>query len=243
MADHGHEWISFGSWEYRLALMIAVGGSFLFWSRRILEDGRQGWILAAALVGSLLGAKVGYLIAEAWLYWKDPSFIPRLAVGKTVIGGLIGGYLGVEVGKMRTGYVGTTGDRFALIVPVSLGLGRYGCVVSGCCQGVVLDWEKWIGPRNLIGAPVWPAPHIELVFHVVSACLLYRLWRSGRFVGQLFHLYLMGYAVFRFGHEFLRDTPVVACGLSGYQFLCLVLLGLAAYRFRERQGKPASGSG
>jgi phosphatidylglycerol:prolipoprotein diacylglycerol transferase len=52
--------------------------------------------------------------------------------------------------------------------------------------------------------------------------------------GQHFHLYLIGYGAFRFGHEFWRDTPRIALGLSGYHFASLALVGFAAWRFRQR---------
>ncbi len=44
---------------------------------------------------------------------------------------------------------------------------------------------------------------------------------------HLFHLYLMSYGVFRFCHEFQRDTPGWGETLTGYQVISVgvVLLG------------------
>ena len=52
--------------------------------------------------------------------------------------------------------------------------------------------------------------------------------------GQLFHLYLIGYGLFRIGHEFLRGTPRLFGPFSGYQFAALVLIALGAWRFAVR---------
>ena len=51
---------------------------------------------------------------------------------------LLGGYLGVEIAKRFLRYPGTTGDWFALVVPLSIMLGRVGCILHGCCSGRVL---------------------------------------------------------------------------------------------------------
>ncbi len=57
-----------------------------------------------------------------------------------------------------------------------------------------------------------------------------------------FQLYLIGYGLFRFGHEFLRDTPKPFAGLSGYQILALATAGAAliAFRARARAIPPAA---
>jgi len=67
--------------------------------------------------------------------------------------------------------------------------------------------------------------------------------RWGRIApGQLFHIYLMAYGIFRFFHEFLRDTPPIIGTVSGYQIAALgiFVLGAAGYARRRRLTiKPA----
>jgi phosphatidylglycerol:prolipoprotein diacylglycerol transferase len=52
--------------------------------------------------------------------------------------------------------------------------------------------------------------------------------------GQLFHLYLIVYGVFRLMTEFIRETPRYSFGLSPYQLLALLLSAFAAWRFFKR---------
>ena len=54
--------------------------------------------------------------------------------------------------------------------------------------------------------------------------------------GQHFHVYLIAYGAFRFAHEFIRATPRLASGLSGYHFAALacIALGGAGYWKRAR---------
>ena len=53
--------------------------------------------------------------------------------------------------------------------------------------------------------------------------------------GQLFHLYLISYGIFRFWHEFHRETPRILGPFSGYHFGALALVALGTWRGVVRQ--------
>jgi phosphatidylglycerol:prolipoprotein diacylglycerol transferase len=53
--------------------------------------------------------------------------------------------------------------------------------------------------------------------------------------GQHFHIYLIAYGVFRFFHEFLRETPKVAGPLSGYQMVAAGVVALGTAGFLKRR--------
>jgi len=57
--------------------------------------------------------------------------------------------------------------------------------------------------------------------------------------GQHFHIYLMAYGVFRFGHEYLRDTPRILGGMSGYQVAAAGCFILGLVGFVRRRGALA----
>ena len=59
--------------------------------------------------------------------------------------------------------------------------------------------------------------------------------------GQHFHIYLMAYGCFRFGHEFLHATPHILGPISGYQIgaLGVPILGLVGFVWRRRSLTPA----
>lgn len=208
--------------------------SLFLWARQAGRDERLLLIYVAALAGAFLGAKLVYLGAEGWMHWHDPNRWIVLATGKSITGALLGGYAGVEVAKKWIGYTGTTGDWFALIAPVSIILGRIGCILHGCCLGRMCD-PAWYTVTDVSGASRWPAAPAELGFNLVALCAVLLLRKQKWFPGQHFHLYLIAYGAFRFGHEFLRDTPRIIGPLSGYQIAALVLVGLGANRFVQRQ--------
>ena len=83
---------------------------------------------------------------------------------------------------------------------------------------------------------------MEFVFNAVMLGVILML-RWGRIVpGQLFHIYLMAYGVFRFFHEFLRDTPQIVGPVSGYQIdaLGIFVLGAVGFAMRRQTTAPAT---
>lgn len=216
-------------------MLAGIVVSILFWSRLARRDERLLLIYISALAGAFLGAKLVYLGAEGWMHWHDPNRWIILATGKSITGALLGGYAAVEITKRLLPYKGTTGDWFAIIVPVGIMIGRIGCFLNGCCLGRVCE-PSWFTLNDANGVARWPAVPVEFLFNaLVLAVILLLRW--GRIApGQLFHIYLMAYGTFRFFHEFLRDTPQIVGPLSGYQFasLGLVFLGAVGY-FQRRQ--------
>ena len=224
---------------YGWLTLLGLGLSFMVWRRVARRDPRLLTIYLGGLAGALVGAKVVYFFAEGYLHWGAPDQWRQLATGKTILGGLLGGYAGVESVKHLLGYHGTTGDWFAWIVPLGVILGRIGCWTSGCCQGVLCT-PAWFTLRDFTGAARWPAVPVEILFNLFALGMLAWLRRSGRLPGQHFHLYLIGYGSFRFLHEFLREEPKVLGPLSGYQLAALLVLGLGIERFisRTRHARP-----
>ncbi len=221
------------STAYGWLMLLAIAGSLWFWTRLARRDDRLILVYLAALAGAFLGAKVVYFAAEGWLHLGEANFWTRLATGKSILGGLLGGYGAVEAAKRWAGYRGVTGDWFATVVPLGIALGRVGCMLHGCCLGRVCE-ASWFTVADSAGVARWPAAQVELGFNLVAAAGFFGLRRLGRLPGQHFHLYLIGYGVFRFGHEFQRATPPLVGGLSGYQLAALALVGLGAVRFWQR---------
>lgn len=212
-----------------------VVGAF-YWSRRMKGNPELLFIYIGALCGAFIGAKAAYLAAEGSMDWSGPHLWLRWATGKSVLGGLLGGYAGVELAKKWVGHHRSTGDAFALILPVGLFLGRVGCLLHGCCQG------RPVAPGGLAlmdaaGVPRWPAPQVEAAFQVMMLVVILILHRRGFLRDRLFFLYLACYGLFRFLHEWMRDTPRLAWGLSGYHFMAalVVFFGLAGLWRRGRQ--------
>jgi len=229
---------------YSWLLLAGVGLTAWMWARAARRDARLPVVYVAALVGALVGAKVVYLLAEGWIDWGRPDTARRWLTGKSVLGSLLLGYPAVEWAKQVVGYRTATGDRFAVVAPLGIGLGRVGCWLEGCCPGRVIE-PAWYGIRGTDGLVRWPSVPMELAFNIVALAAVGWFALRGRFRGQRFHLYLMGYGVFRFAHEFLRDTPRWVGWLSGYHVAAaaVLLLGVVRFRQRAREERRAAGDG
>ncbi len=209
----------------------------IFWLRLARRDDRLLLVYIAGLAGAFLGAKLVYLAAEGWLHWHDPDRWVILATGKSITGALLGGYAAVELTKRLLHYDRVTGDWFAVIVPIGIMLGRIGCFLNGCCLGRACA-PSWYTINDVHGVARWPAVPVEFLFNALMLGVIL-LFRWGKIMpGQLFHFYLIAYGLFRFFHEFLRDTPSIAGPFSGYQFAALAVAVLGGIGFLVRRNSP-----
>src|SRR5207248_1891625 len=128
------------NWNLAGGLLHVAGGSLVFillyrdLRRRGLATEGMAVVAAAALVGGITGALLfnfpGWLAAHgrewAAVGWRL-RFALLLASGRTWIGALLGGYALVEWTKRRLGIRRSTGDSFALALPLGEAVGRVGC--------------------------------------------------------------------------------------------------------------------
>ena len=125
---------------------LALSGGFLLY-RRIKQQrgetvGQVGsfWFFVCGLFGAVLGIKLVSLLhyPEVWAWlWHGQvkQFVWAAVSGQSVVGGLLGGWLGVEVGKKIAGIRSRTGDDFVVPILVGLMIGRTGCFVAGLHDG------------------------------------------------------------------------------------------------------------
>ncbi len=229
---------------YTLTALIGLLISVALWWRRLAQEPAESTtplllIYFVGLVFAVVGAKGVYFLAEGLQICLSPNFDWNqkwlaLATGKTVTGALLGGYLGVELAKKMLGYAKPTGDWFAAFVPLGLLLGRMGCFFQECCPGIVLP-PVWYAMRDTHGVYRWPAVPVEALFNVAAIVTFLIFTRAGLFRGQHFHIYLIAYGLFRFLHEFLRATPSVVVGTSGYQIAAILLFALGVVRYSQRR--------
>lgn len=223
---------------YTLLLVAGILVSAIYWFRRSKDDPGLLMVYIGALGGAFMGAKLAYIFAEIWFDWDRPDFWLRLATGKSILGGLLGGYAGVELMKRLVLHEKSTGDAFAVILPVGLLLGRIGCWAQGCCLGKPVPGNFLLALQDRAGVTRWPAVPVEMVFlTVMLALILFWNWQ-GRFRDRLFFIFLAAYGLFRFLHEWMRDTPKWGGVISGYQVIALAMAVLGVVMFARRKPRP-----
>ncbi|HEY1869015.1 MAG TPA: prolipoprotein diacylglyceryl transferase family protein, partial [Candidatus Cybelea sp.] len=123
-----------------------AAAALAFWQmarRRGMATDGIARVMAAGIIGGLAGANLLQLLATG---------LP----GKTIEGGIVGGWLAVIWMKRRLGITRPTGDLFALAIPAGEAIGRIACFVGGCCYGKMMtfavavhDHGAWRHPAQL----------------------------------------------------------------------------------------------
>jgi phosphatidylglycerol:prolipoprotein diacylglycerol transferase len=209
-------------------LAYFIGFQLYLWQRRRqgdrIADGTRWSVIAAAIAGAAIGSKVLYWFedpAATLQHLTDPVFLLQ---GKTIVGGLIGGLIGVEATKWVLGVRESTGDLFAVPLAVGAAIGRIGCFLTGLSDqtyGVqtTLPWGVDFGD----GVLRHPTQLYEAVFLIALAVVLASLLRRPHANGDVFKLFMVSYAAFRLLIEFLKPEVSLG-GLSAIQWTAVALL-------------------
>jgi phosphatidylglycerol:prolipoprotein diacylglycerol transferase len=216
-------------------LAYAVGARLFVLVRRRQADPigeeQRGWIVAAAFIGAVLGSKLLVLLDHPQLTLASVSQPTALLEGKTIVGGLVGAWIAVELVKRALGVTRRTGDVFAIPLCVAIAVGRIGCFLTGLDDNThglptTLPWAVDFGD----GIPRHPAQLYEIVF-LIGILLPLLLLQHARphAEGELFKTFMIGYMAFRLGLEFLKPGDPIA-GLTAIQWVCAAVLVWYAYQ-------------
>ncbi len=193
-----------------------------------LTDAQRWNVIAASALGALLGARllnILYELPRTAISWSQ-IFAPT--GGKTIVGGLLGAWIAVELIKIMQGIRTRTGDLFAIPLCLGIAVGRIGCLLAGLGEDTYgnpthLPWAVDFGD----GIPRHPTQAYEIAFVGLLAVYLIHRQRSPYRNGLLFRIFMAAYLTFRFAIDFLKPEPLFQ-GLSMIQWSCaagLILLG------------------
>src|SRR3954467_7460333 len=106
-----------------------VGVQLYFWLRRRAGRGalpvdQNLWLIVGCVMGAMVGSKVLAWVESPLYYWNHRSTPLVLLSGKTIVGGLLGGWIAVELVKKRLGVRRATGDLFVFPLVVGIAIGR-----------------------------------------------------------------------------------------------------------------------
>lgn len=217
-----HPHVVFETIAYSVALRLLL--------RNVRQDSispsQRSSVIVGGMVGALAGAKGLVLLQHLdllWQNWRD--FLLLFLQGKTVVGALLGGLVGVEVTKKLIGVTQSTGDAFVYPLLLGTAIGRIGCFLTGLSDrtyGIAtsLPWGVDFGD----GIPRHPTQLYEIGF--LLGLLVFLRWRSTlpHNQGDLFRFYLVAYLGFRFLVDFIKPEFRPLLGISAIQAACLITL-------------------
>lgn len=143
---------------------------------------------------------------------------------KTIMGGLFGGLLGVELAKKIINEKESSGDLFTLPLITGIFIGRIGCFLSGVNEFTYGSQTTFIIGMNL-GDNIsrHPIALYELLFLIILFVIIYQFGRLNNHKnGLLFQLFMVSYFGFRFLIEFIKPNVFFIVGLSSIQWLCII---------------------
>ncbi len=214
----------------------------------IVESRRRRWkkeevipITLAAFVGGMIGARLSILFFNGWetapvVLNYFALFDPRIGPG-SILGAVAGAYAGGYVASRAMGKDDCTCDAFAPAMALATAVGRIGDFLAaedGLGKPTTLPWGVRIPGAEYA---VHPTPLYDAGFSLIWFAVLLLLRDHPRMQnGNLLKFGIAGYAFFRFFVEFVRNNQVIALGLTGQQFACILLLAvLAIYYGRQWQ--------
>ena len=219
-------------------LGYVAGFAFLMRERRLhgdtVDSENRAWLILAALVGALIGARSLALLEHSDQIGSD---VPILFLGgKTIVGGLLGGTIGIEITKKILNISVRTGDVYVTPLIISMAIGRIGCFLTGlddATHGYHTDLPWGIdfgdGPR-----------HPTQLYGILALGAIWAFlekWETP-IVGQRFQMFMVLYLIWRIIVDSIKDTtPVEFLGLTPIQWACVLgLLWFFTY------GKPGERS-
>lgn len=197
------------------------------------------------IVSILIVAVTGLVVSALWAQFIEGS--PRLLRPY----GYYGGVVGVVVGAFLAHAAGTSVwlllAGFCVAGPWIQSFGRLRCLIQGCCHG--REAPEAIGiryshPRSRVcrlsefgGVPIHPTPVYSILWNVVIAFAVSRMWFIHAEFSLIVGMYLILTGLGRFVEEAYRgepQTPIIG-GLRLYQWIALstVVVGAVLTTIRE----------
>lgn len=217
------------------ALAYAAGFRTFLWTQHRLAPGafrhsdHLAWVGVGAIVGAAIGAKLSFWIDDPLHAFARFPDLRHLLEGKSIVGALLGGVLGVEWAKKVARVETATGDAFVLPLTLGMCIGRVGCFLAGLGDHTYgtptsLPWGVDFGD----GIPRHPTQLYEIAFLLAQYAVIHGRRHVFARPGDRFRAFMAGYLLFRLLVEFIK--PVFFAypgGLSGLQWLCIA--GLLYY--------------
>jgi phosphatidylglycerol---prolipoprotein diacylglyceryl transferase len=194
----------------------------------VFSERRKAMLLVAAT------SATGLIAAWAFAVYSPVKGTESVALAHEWSGGSFssfGGYWGALPGAgLVAMWLGKSPlrvmDRLVPAILVAGCVARIGCLFTGCCRGIWLDWANppWL-------QPLWPFPAYDIVALLITlivAVLVTRKTRERPRPGAVLCVFLVLYAVQRFGLEFLRPSLAVVGPLNVSHLMAItqVMIGI-----------------
>jgi len=193
-----------------------VGLLLFAWAvrRRAVAPADARAVAIAGLFGGLIGASFVQLVVGG-------------ETGKTILGGVAGGWVAVALAKHSIGIRRPMGDAFAFALAGGEAIGRLGCFIAGCCYGKVANVAWAVHDHGALRHPT--QLYSSLAAFATLGVIVWADRRRSLPDNAIFYLQGALFCAFRFAIEFYRDVPAYGV-LTLAQYACIAGFALFAWR-------------
>lgn len=187
-------------------------------------DGVVDSLATYAMLGVILGGRVGYVLFYGWPYWREDWLYPLKIWqgGMSFHGGLLGVLLACWLFGRKHGlrFFQVT-DFIAPLVPLGLFFGRIGNFINSELWGKVTDVPWGVVFPNGGALPRHPSQLYEAGLEgLLLFAILWLYAARPRAIGRVSGLFLLGYGLFRSFIEFFR-VPDIQLSYLAFDWLTM----------------------
>ncbi len=182
----------------------------------------------SAYIGAIIGGLTGSIMLATFenvsALWNsiESGEWGFLIHGKTIVGGLLGGLIGVELAKKRMGHHESTGDDMAIPLAAGLIIGRIGCFLAGMEDRTYgIETKLWLGFDFGDGVRRHPTQLYEILFLILLIIFLLFLRKHKPWEGFAFQLFMTCYLSYRWAVEWIKPIPKPYLEMSAIQWACI----------------------
>ena len=194
-----------------------------------ITDTNRSWILIGATLGALVFSRLVGALEHPNSFLHSGHPVLYLYANKTIVGGLLGGLLGVEITKKLIHEERSSGDLFTYPLIVAMMIGRVGCFTAGLSEETYgLPTTLFAGMDLGDGLHRHPVTLYEIAFLGLLWWLLASIdnrWSLKS--GYRFQFFMIAYLGFRFMLDFIKPRYVYFFDMGAIQLCCLA--GLLYY--------------
>jgi phosphatidylglycerol---prolipoprotein diacylglyceryl transferase len=212
-------------------LAYSIGYRYYVFLRKkttdLISDEGRLWIFIGAALGAFLGSHILGVL-------ENPSQWPKLNFtyfmgNKTIVGGLLGGLIGVEITKKIINIKTSSGDLMTFPIILALSIGRIGCFAEGLEDGTFgIPTTMPSGINFGDGLQRHPTQLYEISFLILLGTALYSTKKRLKLAnGAEFKIFIVSYLSFRFLIEFIKPNEFFGFGICSIQIVCI--FGLLYY--------------
>lgn len=215
-------------------LAFFVGFRYFLYLRKkqidTISDSNRIWIIIAATFGAFFFSRLFGTFENPDTFLRSHNKFLYFYANKTIVGGLLGGLLAVEITKKILNEKYSSGDLFTFPLILAMIIGRIGCFTTGIYEETYGEvTSSFLGMDLGDGLSRHPVALYEIFFLILLAIFLKLTERNNQLKnGYRFQLFMVLYLLFRFLQDFIKPGYTFFWGIGTIQLSCII--GLMYYR-------------